>query len=227
MSRTRLTIWGDFTCPFSYLAWRRSEDLAADADVEVDWRAVEHDPWHHLRPVDVTDRFTALHDEMPRVTAHLMPGEPLPYTLKGHVPFTGAATAGYAEAYGAGVAVPVRRALFDGFWRHGIDLDDARVIRTLLADDIRSGSSPTELLRVWGYAVDVTGGPITTMGWHLRRDWWSQWHELGGVVPTLVVDDGPASVGEDALTRLAAEMRARGLDEWDDPTREHSQHPAA
>ena len=84
----RITVWGDFTCPWSHLAWRRSE-LLADEGVAIDWRTVEHDPWHHLNPTEVTDRFRALHDEVPQVLTHLLPGEPLPYTLKGHVPFTG------------------------------------------------------------------------------------------------------------------------------------------
>ena len=107
-STKRITVWGDFTCPWSHLAWRRTEVLADDG-VDVDWRTVEHDPWHHLTPTDVTDRFQALHAEAAEVLTHLLPGEPLPYTLKGHVPFTGAATSAYAEAYAAGVARPALR----------------------------------------------------------------------------------------------------------------------
>jgi len=218
----RITAWGDFTCPWSHLAWRRTEVLAGDG-VAIDWRTVEHDPWHYVTPTEVTDRFRALHDEVPQVLAHLLPGEPLPATLKGHVPFTGAATSAYAEAYAAGVARPVRRRLFEAFWENGIDLDDARVLRTLLADDLLKGSSTSEPVWRWGNACDVTGGPISTAAWHLVRDWRSQWKEIGQTVPTLVVD-GQAIVGVDAVDWLGSQLRERGIDTWDDRGREH---PAA
>jgi hypothetical protein len=218
----RITVWGDFTCPWSHLAWRRTERLAGEG-VAIDWRTVEHDPWHHLNPTDVTDRFRALHDEVPQVVAHLLPGEPLPYTLKGHVPFTGAATSAYAEAYDAGVSRPVRRRLFEAFWQNGVDLDDARVLRALLADDLLKGSSTSEPVWRWGLACDVTGGPISSAAWHLIRDWRSQWKDLGGTVPTLVVD-GRGIIGVDAVDWLGMRLRGRGLDAWDDREREH---PAA
>lgn len=217
-----ITAWGDFTCPWSYLAWRRTELLAEDG-VSIDWRTVEHDPWHHLTPLDVTDRYRALHAELPQVLAHLLPGEPLPHTLAGHVPFTGAATSAYAEAYAAEVARPVRRTLFESFWEHGIDLGDAKVLRTLLADELLAGSSTSEPVWRWGQAVDVTGGPISGAAWHLVRDWGSQWKELGGTVPTLLVE-GRAIIGVDAVDWLGAQVRDRGLDSWDDPQRDH---PAA
>jgi len=122
----RMTVWGDFTCPWSHLAWRRTEALADDG-VAIDWRTTEHDPWHQLSRTELSDRFQALQAEVAQVLTHLLPGEPLPYTLKGHVPFTGAATSAYAEAYAADVARPVRRRLFEAFWENGVDLDDARV----------------------------------------------------------------------------------------------------
>ena len=39
---TRLTIYGDFNCPFSALASVRA-DLLLGADWQIDWRAVQHD----------------------------------------------------------------------------------------------------------------------------------------------------------------------------------------
>ena len=40
---TRLTIYGDFNCPFSALASVRADVLLAAGAYEIDWRAVQHD----------------------------------------------------------------------------------------------------------------------------------------------------------------------------------------
>ncbi len=40
----RLIIYGDFNCPFSALASARATELEARDLVEIEWRAVEHDP---------------------------------------------------------------------------------------------------------------------------------------------------------------------------------------
>ena len=40
---TRLTIYGDFNCPFSALASVRADVLLAAGGYEVEWRAVQHD----------------------------------------------------------------------------------------------------------------------------------------------------------------------------------------
>jgi hypothetical protein len=39
-----LIVYGDFNCPFSYLASQRVDELARLGQAEVEWRAVEHDP---------------------------------------------------------------------------------------------------------------------------------------------------------------------------------------
>lgn len=207
-----ITVYGDFNCPWSYLAWRRSELLASDG-VEVDWRAVEHDPWHHLQPVDLTDRYQAAREEMVKVYGHLLERETLPHVFAGHVPFTGAATAAYAEAVVAGVESEACKILFEAFWEHGADLNDGRVVRGLLADTVRGRPSPSELVNLWGYTVDVTGGSITSDGWRLVRAWRGEWQQLGPpVVPTLVLDSGERLQGEEAVDRLGSELSSRGLD---------------
>jgi hypothetical protein len=216
-SVSRVVVHGDFTCPWSYLTWRRTEALRADG-VQVDWHTVEHDPWHVVGPVDAGDRFTALRSELDRVQEHLLPGEVLPHTLAGFVPFTGAATSGYAEAYGAHVGAPARRLLFEAFWRRGVDLNDARVVRILLVDAMRGCVSEVELLTLWGYALDVTGGPITRAGWQTVRGWRAEWDKLcadpdtGHVVPIVQVDDHAPVFGVEAVDRVGALLSARGLD---------------
>ena len=40
---TRLTIYGDFNCPFSALASARADVLLAAGGHEIDWRAIQHD----------------------------------------------------------------------------------------------------------------------------------------------------------------------------------------
>ncbi|MDV3222941.1 DsbA family protein [Intrasporangium sp.] len=216
----RITVWGDFTCPWSHLAWRRTE-LLADDGVEIDWRTVEHEPWRHVGPADVIARHRSLHDEVQQVLGHLLPGEPFPYAPPTHVPFTGAATSAYAEAYAAGVDRPVRRTLFRSFWEDGTDLGDARILRELVADELLGSSSTSEPVWRWGLAVDVTGGPVSGAAWHLVRDWRSQWREVGGTVPTVLVG-GRRIVGVEAVDWLGAQVRDRGLAAWDDPQREHS-----
>lgn len=232
-SLSRLVVYGDFSCPWSYLTWRRTEALRA-AGVQVDWRTVEHDPWHLVGPVDAGDRFTALRTELDRVQQHHLPGEVLPRTLAGFVPFTAAATSAYAEAYGAQVAAPARRLLFESFWRRGVDLNDARVLRTLLIDVMRGCVSEVEMLTLWGYALDVTGGPITRAGWGTARGWRAEWDKLcahpdtGHVVPIVQVDDQAPVFGIEAVDTVGALVSERGLDPgYVDADRDPADVPAA
>lgn len=216
---TSMTVYGDFNCPWSYLTWRRSELLRGDG-VEIDWRAVEHDPWQHQTPERAADRQHTTRAALHQVEERLLPGERLPHAFTGVVPFTGAATAAYAEAVVAGVAADARRVLFEAFWLHGADLDNARVVRDLLASILRGRQSRSELVHLWGYSVDVTGGPITTDAWRLVRDWRKEWQGLGEeVVPALSFGPDSWLHGKDVLERLGREVHSRGLD-VPDSTRE-------
>lgn len=209
MTVGRIVLYGDFNCPWSHLASRRAAVLAADG-VDVDWRAVEHQPWQP--GTDGAARFAGLREELDRVLAALLPGEQLPYSLAGFLPFTRAATSGYAEAYAAGVAVRVRDLLFEAYWMHAVDLGDAEVVHTLLVDAIRSGSSASEVLRDWGYAVEVTGGPVTTVGRRLVGHWAEEWRAVGEKTVPVLLLDGAALRGVAAVEWLGAELSRRGLD---------------
>ncbi|HEX2892499.1 MAG TPA: DsbA family protein [Marmoricola sp.] len=203
----RIVVHGDFDCPWSYLAFRRAAILAG-AGVEIDWRAVEREAGRR-RP---TDGFATVQEEMDHVVASLLPGEQLPYDLAGFMPRTSATVAAYAESYAAGVADSVRAVVFESFWMHGVDIGDAKVLRTLLVDELRCSASASEAVREWGYCVDVTGGPISTAAWQLVGAWSTEWRESGREVTPVVTVPGTAPLhGIDAVDWLGAQIAARGL----------------
>ena len=207
----RIALYGDLTCPWSYLASRRAALLEADG-VEVDWWMVEHDRPVPGRPVDPDARLKATRGDLDRVSRRLLPGELLPHALAGFVPFTKPAVSGYAEAYLAGAGPAARRLLFDAFWMHAVDLGDARLVRTLLVDIVRSATPSSDLVRDWGYAVDVTGAPVTADAWRLVRRWRDGWSDGGEVVPALVLDGGRRLDGAAAVEWLGAELVRRDVD---------------
>jgi 2-hydroxychromene-2-carboxylate isomerase len=113
-------IYGDFNCPYSYLASQRA-DLLSEAGVAVDWRAVEHErrlPVTGSRPdrdKDAWDR------ELAEVASLALPGEHVP-ALPALISNTEAAVAAYAEAVSDGVADELRGSLFRAVWVQGLHL---------------------------------------------------------------------------------------------------------
>lgn len=212
LDAARIVVHGDFACPWSHLASRRADRLAA-AGVVVDWRAVEHEPRRPWR-ADPAARLEALRAELPAVLGELLPGETLPGAAGRVAPWSRAATAAYAEAYAAGVAPAVRRRLFEAYWEHGFDLDDADGLRALLRDLVRGADSPSEVVREWGHVPDVSGGPVSTAAWRLLRDWREEWRPHA-VVPTLTVDGVGTLTGVAAVRWLGDAARLRGLDAGD------------
>jgi hypothetical protein len=216
MTPPPILLYGDFTCPWSYLAHRRLELLGEPFEL----RAVEHDPWRARPSRTRDDEFSCLREELDQLSWFLLPGEELPLTLRGFVPHTRAAVSGYAESFGAGVADVAAPLLFDAFWRHGLDLSDPAVVRTLLADALESGTSPSDPLRRWGHGVDVTGGPMTTLAWRLVRAWRREWVAFEKeVVPLLVLADGRVRYGVDAVEHLGQAVMDAGLDPAAEPPR--------
>lgn len=208
--RRHVVVHGDFGCPWSYLASCRARALAAHG-VEVDWRAVEREPVRWGQPPDTAARFAQLRLEMDAVAAELLPGEALPYALAGFLPHTRAAVTGYAEAYAAGVAARVRHPLFEALWLHGIDLADPHVVRTLLVDEVRSGSAPDEPLWTWGYGTDRSGGPLTATARRLVATWQREWRTAGAAALPMVVANGAEPLhGRAALDWLGSAVREQG-----------------
>ena len=204
-----LTLLGDLTCPWSHLASRRAAVLER-AGVTVDWWMVEHERPEPGRPLPQRQLRRTLVQDLAEIGTHLLPGERLP-DLPDRVPATRPAVSGYAEAWLAGVAPTARRLLFEALWSHGVDLGSPRLVRTLLADVVRGSASPSELVRDWGYAVDVTGSPVTGEADRLVRRWRSAWSGTGGIVPVLV-SSGRRWYGVEVIDRLGDEILLRGLD---------------
>ena len=206
-----VVVYGDFACPWSYLAARRADVLEA-AGLLIDWRAVEAEdrvPWlPHVRQ----HRLAAVREQMPHVLAALLPDEVLPYSLVGAVPFSRAACSAYAEAYAAGVAANVRQLLFRAFWMHGFDLDDGNALRTLLIDRLLDSDSPSHVVAEWGMVPDAAGGPISTAAWRLARAWRSQWETVSSTQTPLVVVGGHHLYGARAAAWLGTQTTRRGLE---------------
>jgi len=173
---TRLTIYGDFNCPFSALASTRADVLLAADAHEIDWRAVQHDtaiPAAGERvegdtaaqlAVEVATIFNlSEHD----VRLHLV----VPPTRSN----TAAASAALA-ASGDG-ADHLRRRLFAAVWDEGRNVGD-----------------PAELDR-----LDAVGRDNV-----VARRWQDEFEALPRpITPTLVLPDGYISRGLGALARLA------------------------
>jgi 2-hydroxychromene-2-carboxylate isomerase len=198
-----LVIYGDFSCPMCYLASQRVDALT-NAGVAVQWRAVEHRPdlpvgglRHEVETRSAAER--ALGD----ARALHRPGEQLPAAVPALVPKTTAAVSAYAEACGAEVKDEIRRLLFSAYWEGGVDIGNPVVLHTLLASAFMRGNATSDPIRRFGYAVAVTGGPITTQASQLIRSWRQQWQALGTPELPSLWDGTRVKSGERALRQLA------------------------
>jgi 2-hydroxychromene-2-carboxylate isomerase len=216
-------VYGDFNCPYSYLASQRA-DLLIRAGVAVDWRAVEHD-----RGLPVTgsrsDRDRAAWDrELAEVAAFAMSGEHVPAGPPSLISNTEAAVAAYAEAVSDGAADELRRRLFRAIWVQGLHLSSAYEVRRLvtevmwpqeaITDRLASPDIPSLLLRDpdlarivrrLGGTITADGGPLTATGWRRIRQWRQEWLALPSqVIPAVIGPDQVARPGIEGLRYLAA-----------------------
>ena len=214
-----MIVYGDFNCPYSYLASQRA-DLLSRAGVAVDWRAVEHD-----RGLPVTgsrsdsDRAT-WERELAEVASLALPGEHVPAGPPPLISNTQAAVAAYAEAVSDGVADELRRRLFRAIWVQGRHLSSAYEVRRLITglmwpqeditDRLASPDIPSLLIRDpdlarivrrSGGTIAPDGGPLTTAGWRRIRQWRQEWLAL----PSQVI---PAVIGPDQIVRSGIEGSA-------------------
>lgn len=217
-----VTVYGDFSCPWSYLASQRVSRLQECGLAEVEWRAVEHDP---RRPVagrlTGPDLPTHKH-ELAVVSALRLPGEHLPTDVPAVLPNTRAAVSAYAESSEDGIQDVLRKRLFDAVWREGRPISSPYEVRRLVTDLLwpapdRDAMRATDLpqpvdrdpdmsrvTRRTGGTVSCDGQPLTTTAWRQLTAWRGAWLELPTpAVPAVVTATGEALTEGEALEWLA------------------------
>ncbi|HUY52063.1 MAG TPA: DsbA family protein [Streptosporangiaceae bacterium] len=128
----RVIIYGDFNCPFSYLASQRADRRARAGTVLAEWRAVEHDRCLAVTGARSEADRAAWESELAEVAALALPGEHAPQAPPPVVSNTGAAVAAYAEAVSDGIAGELRRRLFRAIWAEGRRISSADEVRRLV-----------------------------------------------------------------------------------------------
>jgi len=201
----QVVIYGDFACPWSYLASQRAVALEA-AGVRVDWRAVDGSP-HPWETRATKQRLEQVRHALPEVQAALAPGERFPASPGRYAPFTAAAVSAFAEGCAAGRGTVIRTLLFDGLWMHGLDLNNANALRRLTAPVLMDSASPSAVVREWGMVPDVSGGPVSTAAWHLRQGWDSTWRRIESHSTPWLFMEGEATSGSAAVAALGALVR--------------------
>lgn len=204
-------VYADFSCPECFVAHRQCAALEG-AGVAVDWRAVESRPRLQVTPARRTEQERAgLAQRLADVADLLPPGDAVPQ-VSAVDPRTTPAVSAYAEVHGLAVAADVRAVLFDLYWRAGADLGDPGALRTPLTGPLLRSGAAADPLRESGWAISVTGGPVTTDAYRRIARWRAEWADLGRPPLPVVLVDGATLVGVDALHRLAKEVDRAGAD---------------
>jgi predicted DsbA family dithiol-disulfide isomerase len=172
----RLTIYGDFNCPFSALASTRADVLLVSRTHEIDWRAVQHNTAIPAAGEAVEgDSAAGLAAEVATI-AELSKDDMRLRLLVPSVRSNTAAASG-ALAAASDDAHRLRRRLFAAVWSEGRNVGDS-----------------AELVRLGAVARDDA----------IAGRWQAEFEALPRpVTPTLVLPDGYISRGLGALARLA------------------------
>jgi 2-hydroxychromene-2-carboxylate isomerase len=173
---TRLTIYGDFNCPFSALASARADVLLAADAYAIDWRAIQHDKVipavgetvegeiaAALTVEVATIRELSEHD----VRLHLV----VPPVRSN----TAASSAAFAAAHDG--VDRLRRRLFAAVWAEGRNIGDPAEL-----DRLDAVGRDEAIANRWQHEFEALPRPMT---------------------PTLMLPDGYISRGLGALARLA------------------------
>ena len=171
----RLTIYGDFNCPFSALASARADVLLAAGAHDIDWRAIQHDT---TIPVDGEPVEGATADGLAAEVATILDLSERDLRLQLVVPPVRSNTAASCAAFAAAgdERNELRRRFFAAVWAEGRNL-----------------GNPRELERLGALARDAA----------IAHQWQDEFEALPKpITPTLVLPDGYVSRGLGALSRL-------------------------
>ncbi|HEX6452423.1 MAG TPA: hypothetical protein VF060_23555 [Trebonia sp.] len=219
----KIVIYGDFGCPYSYLASIRADTLLRSGAAEIDWRAVAPDRGRPRGGRDDPGQDLA-------ISLFAQPGEPLPRPAPGPVDVRSAVSA-YAEAVSDGVPHQMRRRLFAAIWAEARQVSDVYQVRKLIAEvmcppepithHLISPDLPSALLhdpdvnrivRRCGGTVTVYGGPLTAAGDRRVRQWRREWLSLPCAATPVVInpfgDALPFSVALDYLLMAVEDGRS-------------------
>jgi predicted DsbA family dithiol-disulfide isomerase len=120
-----IIVYGDFNCPYSALASRRVDELLRAGSVEIEWRAVEHEPEIPAegRPVD-REKIRAEFDD---IAGLLRPGEEFTPVVPDVYPNTHGASQVFST-WEDEAAHFYRRRAFDAVWIDGRNISDVSVL---------------------------------------------------------------------------------------------------
>lgn len=220
----KIVIYGDFGCPYSYLASLRADALLRSGAAEIDWRAVVPDPG---RPGGGRDDPG---QDLAAISLFAQPGERLPRPAAGPVD-VGSAVSAYAEAVSDGVPHQMRRRLFAAIWAEARRVSDVYQVQELITEvmcppepimhHLISPDLPSALLhdpdvnrivRRCGGTVTVYGGPLTAAGDRRVRQWRQEWLSLPCTATPVVInpfgDALPCPVALDYLLMAVEDARS-------------------
>lgn len=181
----RVSVYGDFNCPYSYLANQRVNSLADRGAVQADWRAVEHDPELPVAGIPTEPNEASWTRELGEVTELAMQGERPPSAVPPTMSNTRAAIVAYARATTEQSSRATRARLFDAIWVQHCNISSEEQAQRVVSETTDEAAQP-------GAAASRAG------------QWQQEWRSLpSDVVPTLVDTDGTVHRGVAALTRLA------------------------
>lgn len=220
----KIVIYGDFGCPYSYLASLRADALLGSGVAEIDWRAVVPDRGWQGGSRDERGR------DLAAISLFAQPGERLPRPVAGPIDVQSAVSA-YAEAVPDGVPDQMRRRLFAAIWAEARRVTNVYDVRKIIAEvmcppdpivyHLISPDLPGALLhdpdvnrivRRSGGTVTVYGGPLTAAGEWQVRQWRQEWLSLACTATPVVInpfgDVLPCPVALDYLLMAVEEGRS-------------------
>lgn len=227
----QLIVYGDFNCPYSYLAGQRTDALQRLGH-RIDWHAVEHDPRLSMTGTPSAADADRWRRELAGVAGLALLGENASIDVPALISNTYAATSAYAESLTDGTAGRLRRDLFHAIWVRGAHLSNAYDVRPLIAaltfphvpvrawlglelarPGLGNHPDPDQPTRMLGGTIAPTGAPLTTTGWRRITRWRREWVALGvPLLPAVIDPAGVARFGAEALTWLAGLLAARRPD---------------